>query len=262
MMTSLNLKNLPAYLYAKDVSEICKPLFERFGIRYLDYCLFYNNGTGFILISDAKWFEHYFTSKFKIGSTVCESGMHLWANYLGDEPVSDAVNHYNYDYPISIFKKHKNYCEYFDIATYKGNHKILDFYYNNADLLDNFFNYFKFKAQKIIKTAIKQKFVIPRGMQGGVIANLADERQAFLELIKQKKYYLDVSDPKKYLTKRERDTLQHFSKGHTMKEIGRAMNISPRTVEEYLANIRNKFGVDNKSGLIKLISDLNIDELI
>lgn len=58
-----------------------------------------------------------------------------------------------------------------------------------------------------------------------------------------------------YLTQREEHIVRHLVRGKTAKEIARVMNLSPRTVEFYLINIKNKMGVVNKSDLIERCMD-------
>jgi DNA-binding CsgD family transcriptional regulator len=60
---------------------------------------------------------------------------------------------------------------------------------------------------------------------------------------------------KSYLSKREIECLQLTIKGYTAKRIARELNISHRTVEEYLFNIRVKTGTSSKSELIEMTID-------
>jgi len=60
---------------------------------------------------------------------------------------------------------------------------------------------------------------------------------------------------KTYLTKREIECLQLTIKGYTAKRIARQLNISHRTVEEYLCNIRIKTGTSSKAELIEMTID-------
>lgn len=55
------------------------------------------------------------------------------------------------------------------------------------------------------------------------------------------------------LTKRERECLCLTVKGYTAKRIARELDISHRTVEEYITNIRIKIGVSTKSELIEIV---------
>lgn len=51
------------------------------------------------------------------------------------------------------------------------------------------------------------------------------------------------------LSSRESKVLVAFSSGKSEKEIGRLLQISPRTVETYLANIQKKLHVESRSGI-------------
>ncbi len=55
------------------------------------------------------------------------------------------------------------------------------------------------------------------------------------------------------LTKREMDCLHYTVRGFSAKRIARVLNISFRTVEEYIANIRFKFGASSKAELIDMV---------
>ena len=57
------------------------------------------------------------------------------------------------------------------------------------------------------------------------------------------------------LTKREIEVLRLTVKGYTAKKIARFLQLSHRTVEEYLANIKIKMGAASKSDLIAMGSD-------
>lgn len=55
------------------------------------------------------------------------------------------------------------------------------------------------------------------------------------------------------LTQREVDCIQSLLKGFTAKQIGKNLGISRRTVENYLANTKNKLNVSTKAELIEKI---------
>lgn len=53
-----------------------------------------------------------------------------------------------------------------------------------------------------------------------------------------------------HITTREMQVLRHVVLGLSAKRIGRSMNISHRTVEKYIENLKNKFKCDSKSSLL------------
>lgn len=64
--------------------------------------------------------------------------------------------------------------------------------------------------------------------------------------------FADISGqrPVTALTVRERQVVQGLARGLTSKEIGRELDLSPRTIEEHRANLLAKFEVNNVAGLL------------
>lgn len=63
------------------------------------------------------------------------------------------------------------------------------------------------------------------------------------------------------VTARERDVLGFLVLGHSSKQIAQALNLSPRTIETYRANLFEKLEVDSLAELIKLyLQTLSEDE--
>lgn len=56
-----------------------------------------------------------------------------------------------------------------------------------------------------------------------------------------------------YLSRREAECVQHLMHGKTVKMIALSLNLSPRTVEGYLENVKAKFQVNSKADLINKI---------
>lgn len=65
--------------------------------------------------------------------------------------------------------------------------------------------------------------------------------------------------PGEALSEREREVLQLVARGHTYKEIGEDLFISPKTVENHVRNILNKLQLNRKQELIRYALDHGID---
>lgn len=61
-----------------------------------------------------------------------------------------------------------------------------------------------------------------------------------------------------YLTPRERDCLCALASGRTVKTVARELNLSHRTVEFYLKNLKAKFGCANKGELLALVAEADL----
>ncbi len=67
----------------------------------------------------------------------------------------------------------------------------------------------------------------------------------------ERSYSIGSTTHKKQLTERESDCIFYLLRGNTIKQIGRCLDISPRTVETYLEKIKNKLGCSHKSEIIE-----------
>ena len=70
---------------------------------------------------------------------------------------------------------------------------------------------------------------------------------------KNSKKFLDYD-----LSQRETDILHFTAQGKSAKEISLKINLSKRTIEDYLENLKNKFQVESKAELMEKIIELGI----
>lgn len=61
----------------------------------------------------------------------------------------------------------------------------------------------------------------------------------------------EAADPYHALSLREREVLRLVAQGHTSREIGELLIISPRTVESHRASLRNKLGLEGIPDLVR-----------
>ena len=66
----------------------------------------------------------------------------------------------------------------------------------------------------------------------------------------ERSYAVDTLLEKTALSNREVECIFYLIRGYTVKEIAKALTLSPRTVESYLRNIKFKWGCERKSELI------------
>ncbi len=61
------------------------------------------------------------------------------------------------------------------------------------------------------------------------------------------------------LSEREREVLQHVARGHTYREIGEELYISPKTVENHVRNILGKLHLSRKQELVRYALEHGIE---
>jgi DNA-binding CsgD family transcriptional regulator len=69
--------------------------------------------------------------------------------------------------------------------------------------------------------------------------------------VQQRSYIINPTTFKKTISKRELDCIFYLLRGNSMKMIAKILNISPRTVESYLEQVRVKLKCTNRADLIE-----------
>ncbi len=280
MRRFLNPSNRLALEFNESVKNIiekmCEPLFNNFSLTVFGYSHFLNNGTYLDLCTHAQWQQHYieqFASSSFITTYIKQvyerdTQYVLWNNSL-DVPreekyarfIEDSCNH-NIWHGFTIYKKHETSVEAWHFATVKENYEIVNFYINRLDLLHHFILYFKDKAGKLIDTTDPDKLIVSedRSSLNGSDKKPWVEKQIenFMHQTTVQRFSLNTNRGVIIISKREAECMFHLSANKTVKEIARSMELSPRTVESYLDNVKKKSNCTNKSELVSLFTQNSI----
>lgn len=90
---------------------------------------------------------------------------------------------------------------------------------------------------------------------GSILSKIAD-KSANNDLLGQNSYMLGNKFDKVNLSDRQAEILFYLLRGKTIKQSAQLLDLSPRTAENYLEQLKNKFGVANRFELIeKAISE-------
>lgn len=96
-----------------------------------------------------------------------------------------------------------------------------------------------------------------------MFAQLKNQRQYFEETVsKNISFYIGQLPSNSHLSHRELECLYHLVHGKSQKEIAYVMKLSPRTVESYFENIKNKLDIYNRSQLIEYAINLGLLQFI
>lgn len=255
------------FKYSDKVLAIVEPLAKYFGVEYFAYKRTYNNGEKLFLFSSNEVFENYFSKElFLLGNLdgpthFYENSFDLW------DSLPDPYGIYHNDLApfgigngISICKKQDEYCEFFIIASSLHNTQIKSFYINNFSILEKIIFYFQNNIKPILKKLENHKILLPYvGHQDYI--QYQEQKRLHLEntkcfitenlniLIEQ-----SLNIPVQ-LSKRELECIHYIMLGSTNRLIAENLEISTRTVEDYIDRIRRKLDCKNKLEIISKIKD-------
>jgi len=231
-----------------DTKELCEPYFKQLGLDHLNYIHRSDNGQLTYLCSSRKWLEHYFKKSYpKIGAFEQNTKLSSYSSVLwngldnDDRILIDSKDILGVEYGIAIVKRKQDGFGFYNLGTKSSDPSIINKYINELDSYENFLLIFQEKARAIIHTAKKLKL----RLEDTTNTNIKSGYQ-FGNL---------------YLTKREFQCINYLIRGKTAEEISVILNISKRTAETHIKNIKEKMNCFNQFRLGYLLGRMGINPI-
>lgn len=230
-----------------DVMKGVTALLAPFGITSFYYFRIYEDGKYVHLADNADYMKFYIANIQTSPPMVLDMINHNYTHYIWPRDRSDilmdaAANH-GFGNGISVLRYSQKYYECWTFATDVANTEIIQVYLNQMMDLKKFINYFSNTYVDLITDAKKHAGKYTNmGFDVKVIPERA-RRQCF-------DFLPDLS-----LTPREHQCLKVLSKGYSYKGISSKLDISLKTVEFHLSNIRAKTGITDRNKLVQLYWD-------
>lgn len=236
---------------AKKIKALCAPLNNCLGIGTFTYFRIENDGRFVTLSNDPEQLENYYASRlfvqnpFLVSPQLLRSGFVFTQTTCSEEyqaTFENSYGKYQLDNPFLILQKEEERVEGYFFA---GTRAAPIDYLNNFDLLKRFIGYFNQEAQQLISQIQSERFNLFREKGEAFL-----HRESNLPLspyTQEQNNFLKAIFP---LTNRELQCLDLFQKGHSGQATAAILGLSPRTVEHYFENIKNKLGCFHKADLL------------
>jgi DNA-binding CsgD family transcriptional regulator len=238
--------------YQKKIKKLTDILNNQFGLSYFAIQNVSSEGLWSIVGNHPGWLEYSAGNEFYKYDPSLINPAHYQSSviYAAGHPHPEfqnimqqaAVNKFNIDHCLAVINKNEHNCEFVFFATSSQNKQIINTYMNELHLLRQYIAYFKIEAKPFLEELNNYKIDLKQINSPAYFNtdNIMKTPQ------KENTFKFDK------FSKREQDCLGLFLEGKTAKETAKVLNISPRTVEEYLANIKRKLGCKNKYELLKV----------
>lgn len=250
MILSTDLNKLKYHLALTSspvVAEIMHPKLQKHGIKVFNFVRQYDDGSIIRLSSDGVWNEHYFWKGYinkrnKVPAEYLAKPLNyfIWLTEHWPEMLSDYAVNFDTGNGITIAEKFDRCVDFFCFGGYANNKSIINFYLNHLDLLQKYGHEFRERADSLLNEYEQDRIIIPSHViyiDGST--HCTTRNQPFI------------------LTNREHDCAMQLILGKKIKEIAKALNLSPRTVETHINNLKAKLNCRNKLDLaIKLSKSL------
>jgi LuxR family quorum-sensing system transcriptional regulator SolR len=251
------LNNHISLTSSADILQICQKFFlhKDIKINHLNYIQRNYDGTVFYLCSNQNWLMHYLKMGYpSIGAfeqnKTLENFKHvLWSSLdKRDQILIDSKEILDIEHGITILDKLPIGVGFYNFGTNQHSSMLLSKYLNHLDDLHEFIFYFKETALDLLLQASKSRFILPTDTAEKKLilhtasSTIADEDNTSKKY--ETKIFVDVEE-KNFLTAKESECVEWYFKGKTSSEIAIIMQISKRTVETHMENVKHKLKCSN-----------------
>jgi DNA-binding CsgD family transcriptional regulator len=231
----VSVSQYPYFNYDENLLPLLEPLYNQSPLIFLGFkrC-FPNLQLALVSLSSSKNMvcDIYSTEMYRYGyfpnnSENLQSGFFMWDHLkLGSSSnmISFMRDQHQFTHPLSIVQQHGEFCDLFIFGSKPGNSCINNFYLDKKELFIQFIASFYQTMTTTLLELSDHKITLPQDIITSV-------------------------NPSLIFSPRQLECAELMTKGLTTKEIARKMNISPRTVNEYIDILRKKANAKNRAQL-------------
>lgn len=259
----------PFFSAKKQLFALCKPFFAKLDIRFVDYARYYHDGNCIFLSNEIELDyqilnQHLLPNLDELQLNTSPYVFLSTALALPEAAVYPDVllknieisTQFNLHHRLFLVFNYETYVETFEFGIDDSKKNVPEFFMNHLKILEKFCHFFRSTAHDIVKQTEEHKEKFHNVIEPALFKAFSFKNDvAYLDLLKdirQKKYQVKGNFGTSALSQREFECLYWNAKEKTAKQIGKILSLSPRTVEEYLCNLKNKLGCRSKFELIEV----------
>ena len=251
--------------HSGKIREVTRPLRDHLGVSYFTYHRIDKDGKYTVLVDRPDWAEHYVEEKYYLDDpylrdmSVYKSGFCFLEEHGSAERteriLKDGREIFNLDLAVLYIERHHDSVEFFGFSGKKAECSLEKTYLNHPMLLKSFGSYFKKELNTILHQMQEEAgplidlkgsdFLCPQLVHPSITENA---HHVFLQKIGRAQDVFKAG----LLSQREKECLKLMIRGNTAKQIAHLLHLSPRTVESYFENMKNKLSCFSKQELFSV----------
>jgi DNA-binding CsgD family transcriptional regulator len=246
-----------------DVSSISGFFTQPLGLTTFGYKRVYKDGQYMFLSTNRDWLKYHYQNIKDHGTFFQEamSAAHLNHSYnvlwpcVPEDHFLQALNYFGMWHGVNFYKWRGDYLELWTFSTSCDRNRISQLYFNTLPYFENFIHHFNLKASEIVDVSNKEKlakFEQNSFTLASEISSLPPISQ-IIDQIKIDKFLVEGPNGIITLTKRESECIRLLCMGKKVKEVANILMISPRTVETYVNQVKEKTGCPTTSKLLETV---------
>lgn len=250
--TDIDLDNHIFLNLVDEINQIIQPLITHFSLDTFNYHKTYHDGSHICLTNTSAWKIHYLRNKL-YQQSIFELPAHnylknriIWSNIGTHITILKDAAKFGIKYGITFVEPVLDGCEFYFLGSSSNNKNVINKYLSNFYLLEKFIANFHESARDIFKKIEPERLIIKDRSENKLVFNTDNniDKYPFLASIYDYKF-----------TPRELDCIPLMLRGLSAKQIAEHLNISFRTVEMYIDNLKQKTNTHTKNELLFLLSE-------
>lgn len=246
------LNTHPCFSHANEFKTLCSPL-EKIQINYFGYAHLNHDKKLTVMNNHPDFLAHYLQKKYYNAdihlAQLSNNNQYLIVDALELSAQSKLVNEdakqFGVHHLFTVINHDHTGKHFYHFANESSSYAINQFYVNNLDLLKTFIQYFHSQLQASSQLALihEMPLIIDDkqanfSVDSALLDQQTDSRKTFLKAIGAN------------LSPQQTKCVELLIKGYAAKQIAAQLSLSQRTVENYLAHIRQQFGFKNSREII------------
>ena len=238
--------------HINQIKATTRPLHDHFGIEYFTYHRIDNDGKYTVLVDRPDWAEYYVQNKLYLLDPYLSNPK---AFQSGIDHVNPGIEHLkegiNCDQSVMVIEKNADYVEFFGYIGKSRTSLLHSLHTRHPQILKNFGHHFKKRLNPLLKKMEEEASSLVDLKGDGYYSP-----EPLVPSVDCLSYFKDLGldcTPLEKLSPRERECVKHLVQKKTAQETAILLDLSPRTVEFYLENIKNKLGCFTKQELYERV---------
>lgn len=257
-----------------ELRKIIQPLQSTLGIDYFSFARLYHDRSRIYLNPFSDFVRLYDSHLYQFGDynklpSMYSSGYHQWSSSGPMEIKTIMRDKFNIEDGMTIVDCGVIYTDIFIFCHTSEIKDGFNIYLNNFQLFQRFCVYFKQKANNIIKAAelSDRKILQCRELTfpfdcGNEIDDTNRVKEAFYLETRLNEFVIEGAKEPIKLTRRELDCVAGLLKNKTAKQLSKLLNISYRTIETHVNNLKMKLELHTREELINFFINHEISRYL
>lgn len=248
--TNLDFDNHLFFNSIMEINELIKPIDKYFGLDSFNYHKTFNDNSQISLTNQPAWYQHYLSQKlylqsiFELPAVNYSRSRIIWSNIDTHNTILRDAASFGIKHGVTIVEPNHDGFEFYFLGTTIDDSSTINKYLSNFQLVDKFIQNFRIVSHKLFAKLSKHKTIAEDWLDNSLQFESVNHIDKYSFLAEMYHYQF---------TSREIECLPLLIKGFTAKQIAEKLNISYRTVEDHINNIKQKLDVRTKNELMNLL---------